>query len=134
MLPFESNLLFFFNINNIFYKFINYYINYNQNNNTPGARVCTHHAVLQSQARGPTDPLSWVCSQCRGLTLASRADRQPQRQVFAAPPYPTKTCTDCFLSNHHFNVKCLPIKRQPHTPPVIFATLCDKSNFVITLL
>ena len=34
--PFKSNLLLFFNINNIFYKFINYYINnitYNQNHN-----------------------------------------------------------------------------------------------------
>ena len=36
IVPFKSNLLLFLNINNIFFKFINYYIsniNYTQNNN-----------------------------------------------------------------------------------------------------
>jgi len=56
-----------------------------------------------------------------------------QRQVSAAWG-PTKIHTDCFLLNHPFNAKCIPIKRQPHLSPAVLATLCRKGNSVIILL
>jgi hypothetical protein len=44
------------------------------------------------------------------------------------PPCPTKIYTDYFLLNHPFNVKCIPIKIQPYSTPIVFATLCGKGQ------
>jgi len=40
------------------------------------------------------------------------------------PPYPIKIYTDCFLLNHSFNAKCIPIKIQLYSTPTVFITLC----------
>ena len=78
---------------------------------TLGMRVCRPRRA---------DPLAWVCSQARGFGSSTQDMATPASGVCslepASPPCPTKIWTDYFLSNHHFNVKCIPMKRQPHPP------------------
>jgi len=78
---------------------------------TLGMRVCR---------RRHAGPLAWVCSQACGFGSSTQNMAAPASGVCnlepASPPCPTKICIDYFLSNHLFNVKCIPMKRQPHPP------------------
>jgi hypothetical protein len=94
------------------------------------------HAVLQTRSPGSA-------ARRAGLALALRACNasagclQPGAQPHPLQPLelsvaghgnssakclqpraccPTKICIDCFLPNHPFNAKCIPMKRQPTLP------------------
>jgi hypothetical protein len=47
---------------------------------------------------------------------------------------PLQIETDDFLSNHPFNAKCIPMKRQLHPFLAVFAALYGKGSSDITLL
>jgi len=74
-----------------------------------------HTGWPSAQARQPQRQVSRAgLAQCSGL--ANPSTRCPRPRHYS----PTKTETDYFLLNHPFNVKCIPVKRQPHHRPTFY--------------
>ena len=99
--------------------------------------AATTQQPFRPQTHCSADLLAWVCSlghnstalQPLELSMVGHGNLAPG--VFSlglvALPYPTKIYIDHFFPNHSFNVKYIPIKRQHHPPPIVFAPLCGRA-------